>query len=62
MQALVNETEKMTAIVKGDDPRAAALKGRALRARCAWRGYALAGQLDLRDDRRLLHESFEEEK
>ena len=67
MQALVNETEKMMAIVKGDDLRDAALIASAQKVEhyeiaAYGTAAALAGQLDLRDDQRLLHESLEEEK
>src|SRR2546427_11938742 len=67
MQALVNETEKMMAMVKGDDLRDAALIASAQKVEhyeiaAYGTAAALAGQLDLRDDHRLLHESLEEEK
>ena len=67
MQALKNETEKMIAMVKGDDLRDAALIASAQKVEhyeiAAYGVVAsLAGQLDLRDDQRLLHESLEEEK
>jgi ferritin-like metal-binding protein YciE len=67
MQALINETEKMITMVKGDDLRDAALIASAQKVEhyeVAAYGTAasLAGQLDLRDDQRLLHESLEEEK
>ncbi len=67
MQALINETEKMITMVKGDDLRDAALIASAQKVEhyeiAAYGVVAsLAGQLDLRDDQRLLHESLEEEK
>ncbi|SRR5579871_5146817 len=67
MQALVNETEKMMAMVKGDDLRDAALIASAQKVEhyeiaAYGTAAALAGQLDLRDDQRLLHQSLEEEK
>ena len=52
MQALVDETEKMLSILKLEHYEIAAYGTAA----------ALAGQLDLRDDQRMLHESLEEEK
>ena len=67
MQALINETEKMITMVKGDGLRDAALIASAqkvehyeIAAYCVVA--SLAGQLDLRDDQRLLHESLEEEQ
>jgi ferritin-like metal-binding protein YciE len=67
MQALIHETEKMITMVKGDDLRDAALVASIQKVEhyeIAAYGVAasLAGQLDLRDDQRLLHESLEEEK
>jgi ferritin-like metal-binding protein YciE len=67
MQALINETEKMIAMVKGDDLRDAALIASAQKVEhyeiAAYGVVAsLAGQPDLRDDQRLLHESLQEEK
>lgn len=67
MQALINETEKMMSMVKGDDLRDAALIASAQKVEhyeIAAYGMvaALAGQLDLRDDQEVLHESLEEEK
>jgi ferritin-like metal-binding protein YciE len=66
MQVLI-KTEKMIAMVKGDDLRDAALIASAQKVEhyeIAAYGVAasLAGQLDLRDDQRLLHESLKEEK
>jgi ferritin-like metal-binding protein YciE len=67
MQALINETEKMIAMVKGDNLRDAALIASAQKVEhyeiAAYGVVAsLAGQLDLRDDQRILHESLQEEK
>jgi len=67
MQALVKETDKMVALVNGDDLRDAALIASVQRIEhyeIAAYGTvaALAGQLDFRDDQKLLHESLEEEK
>jgi ferritin-like metal-binding protein YciE len=67
MQALINETEKMIAMVKGDDLRDTALIASGQKVEhyeiAAYGVVAsLAGQLDLRDDQRLLHESLKEEK
>lgn len=67
MQALIAETEKMLTIVKVPHLRDAALIASALKvAHYGIAAYgtaaALAGQLDLRDDQGLLHESLEEEK
>jgi ferritin-like metal-binding protein YciE len=54
MQALLRETEKMMAMLQGDE----------LRDEIATYGTAaaLAGQLDLRDDQRVLRQSLKEEK
>jgi ferritin-like metal-binding protein YciE len=67
MQALVNETEKMLAMLKGNDLRDAGLIASAQRLEhyeiaAYGTAAALAGQLDLRDDQRMLHASLEEEK
>jgi ferritin-like metal-binding protein YciE len=67
MQALINETEKMMSMVKGDDLRDAASIASAQKVEhyeIAAYGMiaALAGQLDLRDDQEVLHKSLEEEK
>ena len=67
VQALVGEAEKMLTIVKGDDLRDAAMIVSAQKIghyQIAAYGTAaaLAGQLDLRDDQRTLHQSLEEEK
>jgi ferritin-like metal-binding protein YciE len=67
MQALVGEAEKMLTMVKGNDLRDAAMIASAQKIghyQIAAYGTAaaLAGQLDLRDDQRTLHQSLEEEK
>jgi ferritin-like metal-binding protein YciE len=67
MQALVGEAEKMLMMVKGNDLRDAAMIASAQKIghyQIAAYGTAaaLAGQLDLRDDQRTLHQSLEEEK
>jgi ferritin-like metal-binding protein YciE len=67
LQALIKETEKMMSMLKGDDLRDAGLLASAQKLEhyeiAAYGSVAaLAGQLELRDDQRLLHESLEEEK
>jgi len=68
MQALIRETEKMLVILKKqDDLRDAALIASAQKLEhyeiaAYGTAAALAGQLELRDDQRMLHESLEEEK
>jgi ferritin-like metal-binding protein YciE len=67
MQALVNETEMMLGMLNGNDLRDTGLIASAQRIEhyeIAAYGTvaALAGQLDLRDDQQMLHESLEEEK
>ena len=67
MEALVNETEKMMTMVKGNSIRDAALiasvqKIQHYEIAAYGTAAALAGQLDLRDDQHLLHKSLEEEK
>jgi ferritin-like metal-binding protein YciE len=67
MQALVGEAEKMLTMVKGNDLRDAAIVASAQKVghyQIAAYGTAaaLAGQLDLRDDQRALHQSLDEEK
>jgi ferritin-like metal-binding protein YciE len=67
MQALIAEAEKMTTIVQGNELRDAALIASAQKiAHYEIAAYgtaaALAGQLDLRDDQGVLHDSLEEEK
>jgi ferritin-like metal-binding protein YciE len=67
MQALVNETEKMLSMLKGNDLRDAGLIASAQRLEhyeiaAYGTAAALAGQLDLRSDQQALHQSLEEEK
>jgi ferritin-like metal-binding protein YciE len=67
MEALVNETEKMLALLEGDDLRDAGLIASAQKLEhyeiaAYGTAAALAGQLDLRDDQRMLHDSLEEER
>ena len=67
MQALVGETAKMHQLLEGGELRDAALIASAQKLEhyeiaAYGTACALAGQLDLRDDQRTLHESLEEEK
>jgi ferritin-like metal-binding protein YciE len=67
MQCLLEETKKMLAMLKGDDLRDAGLIASVLKLKhyeiaAYGTAAALAGQLDLRDEQRMLHESLEEEK
>jgi ferritin-like metal-binding protein YciE len=67
MQALVHETERMLAMLKGNDLRDAGLIASAQKLEhyeiaAYGTAAALAGQLDLRDDQRILHETLEEER
>jgi ferritin-like metal-binding protein YciE len=67
MQALVNETMKMLAILTTDDLRDAGLVASAqklMHYQIAAYGTAaaLAGQLDFRDEQKMLHLSLEEER
>lgn len=67
MEALVNETEKMLSLLEGDDLRDAGLIASAQKlAHYEIAAYgtaaALADQLELRDDQRMLHDSLEEER
>jgi ferritin-like metal-binding protein YciE len=67
MQALINETKKMLDILKGKDLRDSGLIASAQKLEhyeMAAYGTAasLAGQLDLRNEQRVLRESLEEEK
>jgi ferritin-like metal-binding protein YciE len=67
MLALVHETEKMLGILKGNELRDAGLIASAQKLEhyeiaAYGTAPALAGQLDLRDDQQMLHESLEEEK
>jgi ferritin-like metal-binding protein YciE len=67
MQALVSETKKMFAMLTGDDLRDAGLVASAQKLEhyeiaAYGTAAALAGQLDLRDEQKMLHRSLEEEK
>ena len=67
MQALIRETRKMLSILEGDDLRDAGLiasvqKLEHYEIAAYGSAAALAGQLDLRDDQMLLHDSLLEEK
>ena len=67
MQALVNETKKMLDMLKGKDLRDAGLIASAQKLEhyeiaAYGTAAALAEQLELRDEQRVLHESLEEEK
>ncbi|MCA6110026.1 YciE/YciF ferroxidase family protein [Bradyrhizobium cenepequi] len=67
MQALIHETEKMCAILKDDNVRDAGLIASAQKLEhyeiaAYGSAAALAGQLDLREDQRLLHGALEEER
>ena len=67
MQALVKETRKMLGMLKGNDLRDAGLVASAQKLEhyeiaAYGTAAALAGQLDLRDDQRMLHDSLEEER
>ena len=66
MEALINETEKMLSLLEGDDLRDAGLiaslqKLEHYEIAAYGTAAALAGQLELRDDQRMLHDSLEEE-
>jgi ferritin-like metal-binding protein YciE len=67
MQALIGEAQKMLSMVEGNDLRDAALIASAQKLEhyeiaAYGTAAALAGQLNLRDDQKILHESLEEEK
>lgn len=67
LQAMIKETEKMMGMLKGDDLRdvgllASAQKLEHYEIAAYGSAAALAGQLELRDDQRILHDSLEEEK
>jgi ferritin-like metal-binding protein YciE len=67
MQALVKETSKMLGMLTGDDLRDAGLVASAQKLKhyeiaAYGTAAALAGQLDLRDEQKMLHRSLEEEK
>jgi ferritin-like metal-binding protein YciE len=67
MQALANETRKMAEIVEGNELRDAALIASAQKLEhyeiaAYGTAAALAGQLNLRDDQKALHQTLEEKK
>jgi len=67
MQALVHETKKMSAMLKGNELRDAGLIASAQKLKhyeiaAYGTAAALAGQLDMREDQQMLHQSLEEEK
>ncbi len=67
MQALIHETEKMSVILKDDYLRDAGMIASAQKLEhyeiaAYGSAAALAGQLDLREDQRLLHGALEEER
>ena len=67
MRALIKETEKMFTILQSQDLRDAGLIASAQKLEhyeiaAYGTAAALAGQLDLRDEQRTLHNSMEEEK
>ncbi len=67
MQALVTETKKMATMLKPDDLRDAGLIASAQKIEhyeiaAYGTAAALAGQLDLRDEQKMLHLSLEEER
>jgi ferritin-like metal-binding protein YciE len=67
LQAMIKEAEKMIDILSGDDLRDAGLLASAQKIEhyeiaAYGSAAALAGQLELRDDQQLLHETLEEEK
>src|SRR5436305_818266 len=67
MTALIAETEKMLRMLQGDDLRDAGLIASAQKLEhyeiaAYGTAAALAGQLDLREDQRTLHDLLEEEK
>jgi ferritin-like metal-binding protein YciE len=67
VEALLDETEKMLRIVKGNDLRDAALIASAQKLEhyeiaAYGTAAALAGQLELREDQSMLHDSLEEER
>jgi ferritin-like metal-binding protein YciE len=67
MQALIGETEKMTELVKGAELRDSAIIASAQKVEhyeiaAYGTAAAMAGQLGLRDDQQILHQTLEEEK
>ena len=67
MEALLNETEKMPSLLEDDNLRAAGLIASAQKLEhyeiaAYGTAAALASQLELRDDQRMLHDGLEEER
>ncbi len=67
MQAMITETKKMITMLKGDDLRDAGLIASAQKIEhyeiaAYGTAAALAGQLNLRDEQKMLHLSLEEER
>ena len=66
MEALVNETEKMLSLLEGELRDAGLIASAQKLEHYEIAAYgtaaALAGQLELRDDQRMLHDSLEEER
>jgi len=67
MEALLNETEKMPSLLEDDNLRDAGLIASAQKLEhyeiaAYGTAAALASQLELRDDQRMLHDSLEEER
>jgi len=67
MEALLNETEKMLSLLEDDNLRAAGLIASAQKLEhyeiaAYGTAAALASQLELRDDQRMLHDGLEEER
>ena len=67
MEALLIETEKMLSLLEDDNLRAAGLIASAQKLEhyeiaAYGTAAALASQLELRDDQRMLHDSLEEER
>ena len=66
MEALVNEAEKMLSLLEGELRDAGLIASAQKLEHYEIAAYgtaaALAGQLDLRDDQRMLHDSLEEER
>jgi len=67
MEALLNETEKMLSLLEDDNLRDAGLIASAQKLEhyeiaAYGTAAALASQLELRDDQRMLHDSLEEER
>ena len=67
MEALLNETEKVLSLLEDDNLRDAGLVASAQKLEhyeiaAYGTAAALASQLELRDDQRMLHDSLEEER